>query len=112
MGQVKEINIKNRSYYFCADMINTKNVHSNLLTINKKSHKEIDTYNIGYIMIKKFSDYENIHCVNPFYLIIQSATGHFKEKNAEKYLILDSADKYEEDWSGIRLEIKTFNGGK
>ena len=61
-------------------MINIKNFHLNLLTINKKSHKEIDIYNIGYIMIKKFSDCENIHSVNPLYLIIHSATGHFKEK--------------------------------
>ena len=80
MEQVKKINIKNRSYYFCDDMINIKNFHSNLLTINKKSHKEIDIYNIGYIMIKKFSDCENIHSINPLYLIIHSATGHFKKK--------------------------------
>ena len=93
-------------------MIHIKNFHANLLTINKKSHKEIDNYNIGYIMIKKFSDCENIHSVNPLFLIIDSARGHFKGKNGEKYLILDSADKYEEVWSGIRLEIKTFNGGK
>ena len=45
-------------------------------------------------------------------LIIHSATGHFKAKNGEKYLILDSADKYEKVWSGIRSEIKTLNGGK
>ena len=83
MGQVKEINIKNRSYYFCDDMINIKNFHSNLLTINKKSHKEIDIYNIGYIIIKKFSDCENIHSVNPLYLIIHSATGHFEEKKVK-----------------------------
>ena len=89
MGQVKEINIKYRSYYFCDDMINIKNFHSNLLTIDKKSHNEIDIYNIGYIKIKKFSDCENIHCVNPLCLIIHSATGHFKEKNIEKHLILD-----------------------
>ena len=46
------------------------------------------------------------------YLIIHSATGHFKEKNAEKYLIIDSTEKYEEVWSGIRSEIKTLHGGK
>ena len=45
------------------------------------------------------------------YLIIHSATGHFKEKNGEKYLI-DSTDKYEEVFSGIISEIKTFNSGK
>ena len=112
MGQVKKINTKNRSYYCCDDVINIKNFHSNLLTIEEKSHEEIDIYNIGYITIKNFDDYENIHCVNPLYLIIHSATGHFKEKNNEKYLILDSTDKYEEVWSGIRSEIKTLNGRK
>ena len=55
-------------------MINIKNVHSNLLTIDKKLHKEINIYNIGFIAIKKFDDYETIHSVNPFYLIIHSAT--------------------------------------
>ena len=65
-------------------MINIKNFHSNLLTIDKKSRNEIDIYNIGYIKIKKFSNYENIHSVNPLCLIIHYATGHFKEKNGEK----------------------------
>ena len=46
------------------------------------------------------------------YLIIDSATGHFKEKNGEKYLIFDSTEKYEEVFSGIRSETKTPNGGK
>ena len=80
MGQVKEINIKNRSYYFCDDMINIKNFHSNLLAIDKKSHKKIDVYNIGYITIKNFDDCKNVHSVNPLYLTIHSSTGHFKEK--------------------------------
>ena len=93
-------------------MINIKNFHTNLLTIDKKSHKEIDIYNIGYITITKFDDCENIHSVNPVLLIIHSATGYFKEKNNEKYLILDSIDKYEEVLSGIRSKIKTLNYGK
>ena len=46
------------------------------------------------------------------YLIIHFAAEHFKEKNNEKYLILDSTDEYEEVWSGIRSEIKTLNSGK
>ena len=46
------------------------------------------------------------------YLIFHSATGHFKGKNDEKYLILDLTDNYKEVWSGIRLEIKILNGGK
>ena len=46
------------------------------------------------------------------FLIIYSATAHFKEKNDKKYLILDSADKYEEILFEIRSETKTLNGGK
>ena len=65
-------------------MIDIKIFHSNLLKIDKKMHKYIDIYYIGYITIKKYSDYENAHSVNPLYLIIHSATGYFKEKNSEK----------------------------
>ena len=46
------------------------------------------------------------------YLIVHSVTSHFKEKYGEKYLIIDSTEKYEEVFSGIRSEIKTLNDGK
>ena len=42
MGQVKEINIKNRTYYFLNDMINIEVFDPNLLKIDKKSYKNID----------------------------------------------------------------------
>ena len=93
-------------------MVDIKNFQSNLLKIDKKLYKDIDIYYIGYITIKKFSDCENIHSVNSFYLIMNSATGHFKEKNDKEYLIIDSTDKYEEVLSEFRSEIKTLNGGK
>ena len=93
-------------------MVNIKDFDSNLREIDKKSHKDLDIYYIGYITIQKFSDYENINNVNLLYLIIHSATGHFKEKNGEKYITIDSTEKYKEVFSGIRSEIKTLNGGK
>ena len=65
MGEVKEINIKNRTYCFFDDMISIRNFHSNLFKKDKKLHEDIDIYYIGYITIKKFSDCENIHSVNP-----------------------------------------------
>ena len=43
---------------------------------------------------------------------INSATGYFKEKNDEKYLILDSTKEYESVWSEIRSEITRINGGE
>ena len=112
MGQIKEINIKNRTYYFFDDMIDIKNFHSDSLKINKKPHKDVDIYYIVYIIIKKFSGCENIHSVNTLCLIIHSATGYFKEKYGEKYLIIDLTEKYEEAFSGIKSEIETLNSGK
>ena len=46
------------------------------------------------------------------YLVIHSATGYFKEEYGEKHLILDSTEKYDEVFSGIKKEIETINGGK
>ena len=112
MGQVKKVNIKNQSYYFFDDMIGIKNFQPNLLKIDKKPHKHIDIYCISYITIKKFSDCKNIHSVNPLYLIIHSASGYFKEKYGEKYLIIKSTEEYERFFSGIKLEFETISGRK
>ena len=40
-------------------MINIENFDSSLLKIDKKSYKNIGTYYIGYITIKKIEGYEN-----------------------------------------------------
>ena len=112
MGETKELNIKNQTYYYLDDMIDIRNFHSNLLKIDKKPYKDVDIYYIGYITIKKFGDCENIHSVNPLYLIIRSATGYFNEKNGKKYLAIDLTEKYNENFSGIKSEIETLNGGK
>ena len=69
MGNIKQINIKNRTYYFFNDMINIKDFDSSLIKIDKKSYKNIGIYNIGYIIIQKIDDYENIDSVNPLYLV-------------------------------------------
>ena len=56
MGNIKEINIKNRTYNFFNDLINSKDFDSSLLKIDKKSYKNIGIYNIGYITIKKIGN--------------------------------------------------------
>ena len=58
MGTVKQIDVKNRTYYFYNDMIGIKKLDSNLLKIDKKSYKDTGIYNIRYITIKKVDDYE------------------------------------------------------
>ena len=113
MGEVKEINIKNRTYCFYNDVINLKDFEPNLLKIDKKSYKNIDIYYIGYITIKKIDDYESIYSVNPLYLRIDHANGYIEEKGVNKYLVFDSTDenkellkKYNDVFNGIRDKIK------
>ena len=96
MGEVKQINIKNRTYYFYNDIIDLKNFDARLLKIDKKSYKNIGIYNIEYITIKKIDDYENIYGVNPLYLRVNHASGYIEEKNENKYLIFDSTDENKE----------------
>ena len=47
MGTTKQINIKNRTYYFYNDIIDIKTFDSNMLKLDKKSYKNLDIYNIG-----------------------------------------------------------------
>ena len=53
MGEVKQIDIKNRTYYFHNDKININDFNARLSKIDKKSFKVISIYYIGYITIKK-----------------------------------------------------------
>ena len=80
MGNIKVINIQNRTYYFFNDMINITNFNLTLLKINKKSYKNIVIYYIGYVTMKG-SYYVKFNSINPLYFIIVEIDGHFKEKN-------------------------------
>ena len=84
MGTLKQIDIKNRTFYFYNDMIDIKKIDS---------YKDIGIYNIGYITIKKIDDYEDIYSVNPLYLTITHASGYIEKKLINKYLIFDSIDE-------------------
>ena len=86
MGKVKQIDIKNWTYYYYNDMINLKNFDSNLLKIYKKHYKGINIYYIGYILIKKIDDCENVYSVNLLHSLINHAT-----ENGNKYLIFDDS---------------------
>ena len=115
---MRQINIKNRIYYFYNDQIDLKDFDARLLKIEKKDYNEIDIYYIGYVTIKKIDGYNTINSVNPLYLMINEMIGHFEEKNENKYLVLDEIDenkevleKYEEIWKGIKKVIETINGG-
>ena len=84
MGEIKETNIKNRTYYFYNDQISLKDFDARLLKIDKKDYKEIDIYYIGYVTIKKIADYNKINSVNPLYLTINEKIGHFECNSVEE----------------------------
>ena len=104
MGNIKPIDIKNRTYYFFNDMINIKDFDSSLLKIDKKSCKNISIYNIWYITIS----------VNHLYLMIGEVTGHIEENNGNESLIFHSSDenkevfkKYTELWNGTKNKLRS-----
>ena len=47
MGTIKQIDIKNQTYYFYNDIIDLESFKSDLLKIDKKLYKDIGIYNIG-----------------------------------------------------------------
>ena len=85
MGKIRQINIKNPTYHFYNDPIDLKDFDASLLKIDKKDYSKIDIYYIGYVIIKKIADYNNINSVNPLYLMINEMIGHFEEKSEKKY---------------------------
>ena len=92
MGKVKQIHIKNRTYFF-KNQINLKDFDARLLKVDKKDYKEIDIYYIGYMTVKNIANCNNINSVNPLYLMINEMIGHFEEKNENKDLVLDDVDE-------------------
>ena len=118
MGTTKQINIKDRTYYFYNDIIDLENVNARLLNIDKKPYKDIDIYNIGHITKKKVDDCKNINRVNPLYLGIAHVNGYTEEKGMDKYLVFDSADENTEllkkynVFNGIRDKIKEINSNE
>ena len=93
-NKVKDIKIKNRSYYFFNDIIAVENFYPNNIKIDEKSYKNILIYNIRYVTIK---EYVKTYSVNPLYLIFRYVNGYFEEINGNKYLKLvptnESKDK-------------------
>ena len=119
MDTTKQINIKNRTYYFYSDIIDIENFDAKLLKIDRKSYKDLVIYNIGYVTKKKIGNCMNINSVNPLYLGITHVNGYIEEKGMDKYLVFDSTDenkellkKYNYVFNGIRDKIKEINSNK
>ena len=64
-NNVKNINMKNRTYYFFNDIINIENFDPNNIKIDKRSYKNVFIYYIVYVTIK---EYVKIYGVYPLYI--------------------------------------------
>ena len=96
MDTTKQINIKNQTYYFYKD-IDLKNFDAGLLKNDKKSYKDINIYNIGYVTKIRIGNCMNINSANPLYLGITHANGYIEEKKStNKYLVFNSTDENKE----------------
>ena len=110
--RVKDVNIKNRTYYFFNDIIYIESFNPNNIKIDEKSYKNILIYYIGYGTIKKDL---KMFSVNPPYLIFGNVNGYVEEINGNKYLTLvltnESKEKiktYEELCIKIRYLIRSI----
>ena len=103
----RQLNIKNRSYYFYNDLINVIYFEASNLKLDKKTWKDIDIYYIGNV--DKKPDW-NVNNVNPLYLIIDRVYGYVSEKNGNKFLTIVKGDsalkKYDQVFSGIKHHIE------
>ena len=89
----KQLNIKNRTFYFYNDLIHIKNLDPKLLKLDKKSSMDINIYHIGYVTKKP--EY-NIDSVNPLYLLVGEIDGFIEEKEGSKYLNIALTDSNNE----------------
>ena len=107
MGTTKEINIKNRTYYFYNDIINLDEFDESKIKVDKNDFNDIDIYYLCYEHKKKISECNVINSVNPFYLRIVDMKGQFeKGKDDAWYLIISHKDDVYEKLMNIFESIK------
>ena len=115
----RQLNIKNRTYYFYNNLINALNFEASNLKIDKKTWKDIDICYIGYVDKNRPSEWK-VNSVNPLYLITDRVYGYVTEfnsieKNGNKFLTIDKGDsllkRYNQVFSGIKHHIKKIEFG-
>ena len=115
METIKEINIKNRTYYFYNDIINIYQFDEIKIKVDKKDFNDIDIYYLGYEYKKKISEYNVINSVNPLYLRIINMNSQFeKGKDDAWYLAISGKDdvykKLVDILESIKIELQKKHG--
>ena len=85
MAEIKQINIKNETYYFYNDIINLDEFDGIKIKVDRKNFNDIDIYYLGYEYKKKITEFNKINSVNPLYLRIKDMKGHLKRLKVIMY---------------------------
>ena len=93
MGTTKEINIKNRTYYFYNDIIDLDEFDESKIKVDKKDFNDIDIYYFGYEYKKKITECNIIKSVNPLYLRIVDIKRQFEKGKDDAWdLVISDKD--------------------
>ena len=92
METIKQINIKNRTFYFYNDIIDLDEIDGSKIKVNKKDFNEIDIYYLGYEHKKKISECDVINSVNPLYLRIVDKNRKFERGKDDAWHLIISHD--------------------
>ena len=79
METIKQINVKNRTYYFYNDIINLDKFDESKIRVDKKDFSNIDIYYLGYEHKKNISECNVINSVNSLYLRIINMNSQFEK---------------------------------
>ena len=102
MGELKQINIKNRTYYFYNGIIDLDEFDESKIKVDKKGYNDIDIYHLGYEHKKKISECNVINRVNPLYLRIVYLNGQFEKGKYDTWYLVIS---YKDDVYGKLMDI-------
>ena len=117
MGEIKEVNIKNRTYYFYIDIIDLVEFDGSKIKVDKKFLNDIGIYYLGYEYKKKITESNVTNSVNPLFLNIKDMKGKSKKGKVDnvRYLIIfgyaDVLRKFVNIWTSIRTKIEKNTGG-
>ena len=90
METIKQMNIKNRTYYFYNDIINLDEFDESKIKVDKKDFNDIDIYYLGYERENKILECNVINSVNPLYLRIRNMNGQFEKGKDDAWCLIIS----------------------
>ena len=104
---VRQLDIKDKTYYFYNDLTNA--LHFNLinLKLDKTKWKDIDIYYVAYVDKNKPEDWK-VKSVNPLYLMINKVFCSVGEENGIKHLKIEKnhCDPVLNKWNLVFDSIK------